>query len=37
MALRTFFAAGFAALLILVGVGMHRLMRHLDTKRKNEG
>jgi hypothetical protein len=27
----------FAALLILVGLGMHRLMRYLDTERKNEG
>jgi hypothetical protein len=32
-----FLLPDFAALLILVSVGVHRLMRYLDTKRKNEG
>ena len=27
----------FAAFLVLVGLGIHRLMRDLDTKSKNEG
>ena len=26
----------FAALLVLIGIGMHRLLRHLGTKANNE-
>jgi len=27
----------FAALLVVVGLGMHRMLRYLDAKRKKEG